>query len=290
MLLGWNGNGFAIGHYGEPGTPPRPLNPEVRPTGTLLRASSGDASISQTDSLADLNQTIEEGTQQLWFEGRFGGSGSGQGGAYMTLQLLNAAGEAVGGPYQYGPPSASDRLNKTLLVPCEGIMSVPRGARAARLTLKADGQSGPSAGIADSLALRSAPAIREEIGIRPPLYEGQYLTYGPGGQGPNCDHIVLSHVGPPGTPPVELDAVKLTRSSLSLRVSAPTKIKVAIALVQKAHRRGKSGYRLALVGHGPETLIHHFKSRLARGRYQVRLVATSGGSSEIRRTLTLVVR
>jgi hypothetical protein len=294
-LSGWQGSGFEIARFGQANTPPEPLNPDGRPTGLLFKALFGGASITQTDTLADLSGAIDAGAQRLWIEGRFGGSGSGRDGAYMTVELVGEAGEPIGGAYQLGPASAHDRLDKTLLVPCEGTIAVPPGVRAARVTLHAREPSGqPSTGIADSLALRAEPPNRPAIGISPPVYEGQRLTYASGGEGPNCEHLVLT----PISRPVRVSAITLTRSRIAFRVSAAAKIDVTIERVggadggAHADRSRTRTIELTLVARAPGALAGRLRPPLAAGRYRVtlRVVGTGGPSAATRVTRLLSVR
>lgn len=300
-LSGWQGSGFLIDQSWQAAYPATFWPPFWEgPEGPVFEASAGGASITQTDSLSDLASSIDAGTQSLWAEGDFGGSGSGADGAYMTVELLNGAGEVVGKTYQYGPPSPNDRLNSTIMVPCRSPITVSPGARTARITLHTEESAGqPSSATADQLGLRSEPLAIPAIGFSEPRIPGTYVRMDEtGGQGPNCGHAELFTVSGPSPKPTELSEagheapamparlsdVKLSRSLLTLRVSSPTKINVAITSLpaggRKRHNSARRAARrvinLTLTAHTAGKLVHRLRPSLSAGRYLLKLSIASG--------------
>jgi hypothetical protein len=295
-LSGWEGSGWIVNQdwHAEPPAPIFFVHGNLE-TGPVFEATSGGATLTQTDNLSDLAEAIEAGTQELWVEGDFGGSGTGTDGVGLTVQLLDAAGGPVGDPYEYGPPTREDRLNATLIVPCSGTINVPPGVRAARITLQAAGPTGqPSTGVAGSLALYSTPVGWPAIGIKPP--PGRYVFFGEsGGQGPNCGYATLVTIPGPESPPtssdptspttseqvLSLSKITLTRSHVSLWVSKAATINVTIKSSHVGKHARKSAARrivkLTLIAHAPGSITRDFQHRLRPGRYQLSLSAVTPG-------------
>lgn len=303
-LAGWEGSGFVINGSWHAVFPAQFWGP---PWGgplsaPVFEALSGGASVTQIDSLSDLASSIDAGTQSLWAEGDFGGSGPGTDGAYMTVQLLNGASEPVGTLYQYGPPSPSDRLDSTMMVPCGGEINVPPGVRMARITARAEEPVGDvSTGTADKLALRLEPFGKPAVGYPKPAIPGNYVRMNEGGgQGPNCGHAELftitggspkptdltgslGHTAPP-TSAAHVSSIELSRLRLALRVSAAAKLDVIITPVlggtqDHAHRAAaRQPIKLMLTARAAGLVVHRFRHRLAAGRYHLRLTAIASSA------------
>ncbi len=292
-LAGWEGSDFIIDAGWQALYPAPLLGPYWgAPSTPAFQASSGGAAITQTDSLSDLASSIEAGTQTLWAQGDFGGSGSSADGAYMTVQLMNSVGELVGTTYQYGPPTPSDRLNSTIMVPCAGEIKVPPGTRMARITVRAEG----SAGTADNLALRLEQLGRPAVGFSNPTIPGNYVRMNEGGgQGPMCGHAEIfmvagnpskpsestgpSHPSPSTSSATRVSDIQLSRSHLKLRVSSATKLDILITPIlddrQRHARRGASGQsiKVTVTAHAAGLVVRRFRHRLAIGRYHLHLTA-----------------
>ncbi len=264
--------------------------------------------ISQTDSLSDLASAIDAGTQRLWFYSQLGGAGAGTDGADVTLQFLDAGNEPLGQPVQYGPATPGDRLDATMMVPCDTALDapieVPVGARAVRVTVAAEEAAGrTSSGLVTNMGLYDQPLGNPAVEI---LYQpGQYLWVS-GDEGPLCGHAELVTIVPGGPhaeiggrsqppetskPPtagpgatVRISALRLTPARFSLRVSGPAMIHVAItresgdSAETNPHERDR---RLALTLRarraGP--VAQRLQHKLRPGRYTV-VVRLSTGSSK----------
>ncbi len=302
-LAGWESSDFVINAGWQALYPAQLWGPYWgAPSAPVFQASSGGATITQTDSLSDLASSIDAGTQTLWAQGDFGGSGSIADGAYMTVQLLNSVGEPVGTTYQYGPPTPSDRLDSTIMVPCAGAIKVPPGTRMARITVRAEESAGEtSSGTADNLALRLEQLSRPAVGFANPTIPGNYVRMNEGGgQGPSCGHAeIFTVAGNPSKPsestgpshPARLTSsvarvggIELSRSHLKLRVSSAAKLDILITPVlrdlQHHTQRGASGQsvKMILTAHAAGLLVHRFRHRLAIGRYHLRLTVVASNA------------
>jgi hypothetical protein len=316
-LAGWENSDFVI-NAGWQAVYPAPLWGPYwgAPSAPVFQASVGGAAITQTDSLSDLAGSIDAGTQTLWAQGDFGGSGSSADGAYMTVQLLNSVGEPVGTAYQYGPPTQSDRLNSTIMVPCGGEIKVPPGTRMARITVRAEESAGETSnGTADELTLRLEQRGRPAVGFSNPTIPGNYVRMSEsGGQGPNCGHAEIftvagspsrpsestgpSHPSPSTSSVARVSGIELSRSHLKLRISSAAKLDILItpvldSLLRHAHH-GASGQsqsiKVTLANHTAGLVVYRFRHRLAIGRYHLRLTVVASNAiaeSHILRVLSI---
>lgn len=210
-LSGWDANGFVVAQSGQPNTPPSDDGPDV------FMATVGGATMTQTVSLTGVASAIDSSDEMLQTYGFFGGSGAGPDGVGMTVQLLDGNGKPVGAPTQVGPASASDRLNGTLVVPCQANIVVPPGVRAAQVTLTAAGSpTQPSTGIAydpqlytgglpvaDSRfhtdSMFNTDGLFHAHSVFFPPYEGGTVEYDGVGQGSGCQQAVFVPAGQPLT-------------------------------------------------------------------------------------------
>jgi hypothetical protein len=304
----WESSGFVVNRAWQASTPEPLAGTALSGPAPVFEATTGGATLSQTDSLSDLASAIDAGTQRLWFYSQLGGAGAGADGAYVTLQFLNVSNEPLGQPVQYGPATPGDRLDATMIVPCDTALDapieVPVGARAVRVTVAAKEAAGQTnSGLVTDMGLYDQPPGNPLVEtLYPP---GQYLWVS-GGEGPQCGHAELVTIVP-GRPhavpedrsqPAEaskpptarpeamarISALRLTPVRFSLRVSRPAMIHVTItresadSAETTPHGRDR---RLVLMLHARRAglVAHRLQHKLRPGRYTV-VVRLSTGSSK----------
>ncbi len=151
----WISSGWGVARYGSAAAPGNEFA-ELWQFGArgsyLFVASAPSATLEQDVSLEDLAESIEAGTQQLYFELMLGGQSDG-GSATAIVTFLDAHTRQVGSPVQLGPIAAGDLSTQPTLLSCEATLNVPVGSRTARVTI--DGAAGAPASIAATTAASS---------------------------------------------------------------------------------------------------------------------------------------
>lgn len=186
----WTFNGFGKVPYGAPTLP----TTEIASGTSLFGSMPGNAGATMTQrvNFADRASTIDAGTQPATVMAKLGGVGTA--GAQLTAQPIDAGGAPIGGPLTAGAPTAADRLNETLLVPCRIYFNpLPTGTRALNLTIT----SPTGGGLADDIAVYDATIVQTSD-FRTVPYNGRRLGFASGGTN-NCDRASIGDAGPPAT-------------------------------------------------------------------------------------------
>lgn len=317
---GWAGTGARFATYGQgDDVPSTEFSSEQRVSafqrglGARLFALGPTGRLEQVVDVSEWAADIDAGTKELYAYAWLGADGPAEGGTQLTATPLDDDGVELAPPEFTGPPTRSDRAERTLLLPCGVQFTAPAGTRQVRLALA--GVGGYRTAGADAVYL-------DQYG-RGPTLEGYSTKIGwPvwGGQGKGCarwDPTPRSFSFFPPAPPdpgcargtggptpgvpapqppappsancppsLRISRVTLTRSRLSVRVSTKARLNVRIARRTGRTRapRWRGVRRFTVRARTAGRVTRRFRPLLA-GRYRISIRSAGLTSTNLHKTL-----
>lgn len=292
-LAAWTNAGFGVGRYGSAGGPTAGTASQFGLGAQFFAGQTGGATLSQEVDFSDLAASLDQPGYALQGSAYLGAATTSSDDPTVSFQPLSTDGAPLGTATLLGPSSSAERRGETVLVSCFTKVPTPPGTRKVLVTLTAGGTSGqPSTAAVDRVSIGTAPPPV------PPASGGAASTRAAGGScTPYSPPSAPVPVQPAPVQPAQpaapgststpgpqtarpsLTALRLTRSSVTVRTSKQARVTVLVerrmqtASGKRSWKRAKSMTLAAPMAR----LVRRQFARLPAGTYRVsaRLVGRS---------------